>query len=454
MIKTIRRLFFTYLVILIIGLAIYGWVMGISFKNYYGTILFGTCIAFILSLITEGFYLRPIKKIQEATAKITHGDFTGKVAVRSHDELGDLAHNLNKMSANLQSTIIEITKDKDELKAILSSMVEGVIVIGNNEKILLLSPPVSHMLDLRSKDVMERPYWEAIRNREINATFEEALKNKKAIKKELAILFPSESYFSMQISPILNESGGLSSVVAVFHDISELKKLEKVRSEFVANVSHELKTPLTSIKGFVETLQNGALGDPKTRNRFLDIIQTHTVKLENLVNDLLSLSAIESKDTKMNFEYVSLPDIIDTITNLYRAQLEKRNQNMSVSIPKDIPPILVDRGKIEQVFSNLLDNAIKFTPPVGKILIHASLKDDYIRIDVQDSGIGISEEHLPRVFERFYMVDKSRSKELGGTGLGLAIVKHIVQAHNGRVTVQSELKKGSTFSVFLPKTAS
>ena len=451
--KLFRTLFLIYTAVISVCLIVLSPLLGISVK-YNIFLAIAVLIAAILTLITGSFFILPIKKMQKTTQKITRGDFSSKMDIKSRGELSDLAEELNKVSSDLQNKIFEITRDKNELTAILSNMIEGVIVIGKDEKIILMSPPMTTMLELRSAKTIGRPYWEVIRNEEINILFKEAMSQKKPLCREIAIHFPNESFFTMQISPVLDEEGNLSDIVAVFHDVTESKKLEKMRTEFVANVSHELKTPLTSIKGFVETLMAGAYQDTKSAKRFLEIIQRHAGRLENLVNDLLSLSSIESKDAEMNFESTSIVAALDAVTLLYKPQVEKRNQKLNVEIPKDIPPVLADRQKVEEVFSNLLDNAVKFSPHGGRISIRAKEENSYVCVDIQDNGIGIAEEHLPRLFERFYRVDKSRSKELGGTGLGLAIVKHIIQAHNGKITVQSEPEKGSTFTVYLPKTVS
>jgi len=411
----------------------------------------GLLTAHILYFLTKQFFIKPLHKMQKTTRKLVKGDFSSSIPLLPRDVFGDLADNLNELSSELKSKITEITHDKNELKAILSSMVEGVIVIGKDEKILILTSPIYRMLDLRSRDVSNKPYWEIIRNEEINSLIRETFIHKKAIKKQLTIISPDETHFNTQISPVLNEEGNLKGVVVLFHDITELKKLETLRSEFVANVSHELKTPLTSIKGFVETLREGALSDKKKAEQFLGIIQTHTQRLEDLVNDLLSLSLLESKELKLNLVPLKIQELIDPILGLYRERFDEKNQVIFNAIQGNIPRVLADRKKMEQVFSNLLDNAIKYTPEGGKVSLDAKEEDGFIRVDIKDSGVGISEEHLPQIFERFYRVDKDRARDSGGTGLGLAIIKHILQAHDGKVTVQSEPQKGSIFSVFLPK---
>lgn len=338
--------------------------------------------------------------------------------------------------------------EKNELKAILSSMVEGVMVIGRDEKILYVSPNASEMFQMRSKDVELKPYWEVIPHSQINTSISEALKSEKAVNKEITLVGSEDVIFSMQISPVMQE-GGLTSAVAVFHDITELKDLLKMRTEFVANVSHELKTPLTSIKGFAETLQE----EPdlsETAQKFLGIIQKQSRRLELLVDDLLSLSAIESKETKMEMAPQELAPLLHSVVLMHKKAIDAAGHDVTVNVPGGVPKIYADRHRLEQVIINLLDNAIKFTPAGGRILIEAQVQVPYVRIDVQDNGMGIPAQHLPRIFERFYRVDKARSQQSGGTGLGLAIVKHIAQAHQGKVEVQSTPGKGCTFSVFFP----
>ena len=327
-------------------------------------------------------------------------------------------------------------------------MVEGVIVINSKGKIEHASPNFCQLLELRSKETQNKLYWEVIWNQEINDSIKEALLHKRAVRKEINIIGPQESFFSMQISPVMDHEDKLLSLIAVFHDITELKKLEKIRAEFVANVSHELKTPLTAIKGFVETLKTSAKDDPVATGRFLDIIDKQTQRLENLVNDLLILSSIEFKEVKMNFMAESLNKIIHSVMALQKKVIEDKGHQVTVDIPADLPKVLVDRQRMEQVFLNLLDNAVKFTPPGGKISIQAQWEKPYVRIEVKDNGVGIPAEHLSRVFERFYRVDRARSREAGGTGLGLAIVRQIVSAHQGKIEVESSAGCRFNFSYF------
>ncbi len=340
--------------------------------------------------------------------------------------------------------------DRENLETILSSMVEAVIVIDARGKIVHASPNFCQLLELRSKETTDKLYWEVIWNQEINDSIREALSQKRAVRKEINIIGPQESFFSMQISPVMDRADKLLSLIAIFHDITELKKLEKVRAEFVANVSHELKTPLTAIKGFVETLKTSAKDDPAAAKRFLDIIEKQAQQLENLVNDLLLLSSIEFRENKMNIQAEPLGRIISSVMDVQKRAMDEKGHQVVIDIPADLPRVLADRQRLEQVFMNLLDNAAKFTPPGGRIIVKAKWEKPYVRVEVIDNGVGIPAEHLSRVFERFYRVDKARSREAGGTGLGLAIVHQIVSAHQGKVEVESSPDYGSTFRIFLP----
>ena len=337
------------------------------------------------------------------------------------------------------------------MRAVLTSVVEGVLVIDKDERILLFNPALEKIFGINKDRAIGKFFWEVIRNNELNHLLREVMKKNKFMTKELTLFFPEgEKVFKVHALPIKGRVD-VSGLVAVLHNISEVKKLEKMRIEFVANVSHELRTPLTSIKGFVETLKDGAIDDPKQRLRFLDIIKSHTERLNNLINDLLELSKIESKEIRLEFQPVNLRELLDAVLSNLEESLKQKGHRMKIDFPAQIPPIKADPEKIEQVFTNLLDNAIKFTPNNGEICIKAIDKGKDIQIEVSDTGIGIPREHLPRLFERFYRVDKARSRELGGTGLGLSIVKHIIQAHGGKVGVESEVGKGSRFFFVLPK---
>lgn len=427
--------------------------MAYIYKIIIYSILIGGLISIGLGALVGRHFSSPLSEMKSFAQRIIQGDFSKKVRIRTKDEVGQLAKSLNEMSDQLEQKIRAIIKDKNEMEAILSSMQEGVIVIDKNENIILLNSSLASMLELRSEESMGRPFWEIIPSDEINSILKHALEKKDSFLSQVLILKHEPRNIQIQTASITDQHKKLLGIVGVFHDITNLKKLEKVRSEFLANVSHELITPITSIVGSVETLKDGAIDDPKKRDDFLDIIDSHSQRLANLVNDILSLTQIESHEIKMSFQPVIIKKIIDDIWALYKNKAESEKLSFEINIPSKLPPVSADPEWITLAFSNLVDNAIKFTKPKDQIKVRAEEINNFVRIDVSDTGIGISEEHLPRIFERFYRVDKARSREMGGTGLGLAIVKHIVQANQGKITVKSKPGKGSTFSVVLPKAA-
>jgi len=405
----------------------------------------------VVVLTTQYVYLyRRINQIRRVIKAMSQGDFSSPMVVSPHDKLGDVARYLNELSSGIQKRLQETVNEKEKLEAMLSSMAEGVLVISAHERLIHLSPSFLSMFEVRSTDWQSKYYWEIIANPVINESIREAMVQRKVLRKEIVIVHPDEMYFGLLISPVFGSNGQLISLVAVFHDVTELKKYERLRSEFVANVSHELKTPLTSIKGFVETLQQGAVDDKANATKFLDIIAKQTQRLENLVHDLLIISSLESKEVKMSFVKTDIQSVIHSVIQLKKNQIESMKHTLTVSLPDNLPLVMIDAQRMEQVFINLLDNAIKFTPQGGKIEISAAVENNFLRVDVLDNGRGVSSEHLKRLFERFFRVDKSRSNETGGTGLGLSIVKHIVEAHQGRISVESILGRGCRFSVFLP----
>ncbi len=419
------------------------------------SLLVGGLISLALGALVGRSFSSPLSEMKSFAQKIVQGDFRHKIKIKSEDEMGQLAESLNVMSEQLEKKIEAVIEDKNKIEAILSSMREGVIVVDKDENIVLINSSLARMLELRSEKYIGKPFWEIISNNEVNSIIKKALKKKNSFSVQVSILQSSETRnIQIQTAPITDQKGRLLGLVGVFHDVTELKKFEKARSEFIANVSHELKTPITSIIGFVETLKDGAINDLKKRDEFLNIIHSHSRRLDNLVNDILSLSRIEFREIEMNPVPISVKEILDNAQALYNNKIKSKKQSLKINIPTELPAAFSDPDMIVQVFSNLIDNAIKFTPERGKIAVEARDVNDFIQIDVSDTGIGIAEEHLSRIFERFYRVDKARSREMGGTGLGLAIVKHIVHANRGEVSVKSEFGKGSTFSVFLPKTAS
>lgn len=345
--------------------------------------------------------------------------------------------------------ISELETQYNSLRIVLESMVEGVIAVAKDTRIISINYSVEKLFGIIKKEAEGKFFLEAIRNNDISEIINKVLQRKEVVSDELNLVWPIQGIFRINASPIF-EDNTISGCLIVLHDITEIRKLEKMRSDFVANVSHELKTPLTSIKGFVETLLEGAQEDKENSRHFLEIIQDNANRLDNLVNDLLDLSYLESKEITLDRKEVDIGNLFDDTLGGFKSQLK----NKSITVNNDLPSDLVikaDRDKIGQVLTNLIDNAIKFNRKLGAIRIYCEDLDDKIKFFVEDSGIGIPPKDVPRIFERFYRVDKARSRELGGTGLGLSIVKHIIELHGGAVGVESSEGLGSKFYFCLPK---
>lgn len=425
-----------------------------NISNLHKIIILATAIALviasIISLIISLTITRPLQEMTKVSQKISKGDFSKKLKILSQDEIGQLADSLNLMSEELENKIRIISEDKDKMKVVLSGVIEGIVAIDKEGRIILFNHALKNMIDCSSDRVLEKFHWEIIRNNQLNELLKETLQKGQTLTREITLFSPQEKIFHASANP-LTEKNKVWGAVVVLNDITEIKKLEKMRSEFVANVSHELRTPLTSIQGFVETLKEGAINDPEKAQYFLEIIEKQSNRLNNLIEELLQLSKIESQEIAMNLQSINLRDLIDKTISEFKKKIEQKDHKIKINISPQLPSVKADPEQIEVVFRNLLDNAVKYTPDGGEIYISALEKAENIYIEVADNGIGISAEHLPRIFERFYRANKDRSRKLGGTGLGLAIVKHIVQAHQGTIGVESKPGKGSKFFFTLPK---
>jgi two-component system phosphate regulon sensor histidine kinase PhoR len=394
---------------------------------------------------------QPFEEITAVARGLAQGQLDRRVTVRSGDELADLGRALNRMTADLEAKVTEITEDRARLQAILSSMVEGVLVLDRDSKILLMNAAIERMFQLESSTAVGRLLIEVFRHHQLHQLVQKVLESEAEQSEEIVMAVPEERFFTVQAS--VSQKGGIAAVL-VFHDVTNLKRLERVRKDFVANVSHELRTPLTSIKGYIEALVDGAKDDPQKCAEFLGIIQKHADQLNALLSDLLQLSTIESGQYQWRRGPVSIYDLIGKAVHLLRPLAEKKGQVILVSSAEGVGPVIGDADKLTEVLINLIDNAIKYTPDGGRITVEARQGASAVEIAVSDTGIGIPSKEISRIFERFYRVDRARFREIGGTGLGLSIVKHIVEAHGGKMAVESRVGKGSRFVVSLPKESS
>ncbi len=355
-----------------------------------------------------------------------------------------LVETLESSSARLR----EAEEERRRTSAVLESMTEGVVVVDTDEKVLLVNPALARTLGASRETLEGRYFWEVFRDAGVNAMIERVLEERAPARREHALLL-SGSTFEIRIAPVKTGDSFLGAV-AIFYDVTQIKGLERARTEFVANVSHELKTPLTSILGFVETLKEGAVNDPENRDRFLAIIDTHARKLHRLIEDLLYLSGVESGARELAPETLDLGRIVREVLASFEKALRDRNVRAVFAGDPEPFELVADPQALEEILSVLVDNAVKYNVPGGQIDLRARADGPWARIEVADTGIGIPEADLPRVFERFYRVDKSRSRESGGSGLGLSIAKHLVERHGGRIEVRSNEPRGSRFTVLLP----
>ncbi|WP_186430231.1 two-component system histidine kinase PnpS [Clostridium sp. BSD9I1] len=420
-------------------------VIGFKWKyvHYYmGIALFSIVICFLFaSRLSQGL-VSPIKDLEFMTSRIAAGELDRRVNIYSSDEIGELGKTFNNMARQLQVTLNDSMDKQNKLEAILKSMDSGVIAVDKNFRVIMINPYAKNIFGI-SKDIIGQNLLDNIRDFELENIF----KSKTDEYKEIKILWPKERDLRIKTADI-NSGKNLIGTVAVVQDVTDIKRLESMRSQFVTNVSHELKTPLTSIKGFAETLKY--VENKETKERFLDIINEEAERLTRLINDILTLSHIENANpAEINEESIDINKNIEDICYLVKNSADNKNISLKI-VGEKIPNIFGSKDQFKQMLINLIDNAIKYTEKGGSITIGTEAIHNKCSIWVQDTGVGIDQEYIPRLFERFYRVDKARSRAQGGTGLGLAIVKHIVLNFKGEIKVESEVGKGSKFTVSIP----
>ena len=383
-------------------------------------------------------FSRPINELGAASRKVAQGDFSAKVYLKSRNEIKELADSFNYMTDQIKTLFTQLSNQKEELNSIISSINEGLCVI-DKEGIISISNE-SFRKTVKNYSVKGKLYWEVLRKARFDELVKKVGSEKNSIVDEIEL---NNRTFLCSATFCSNKE----EIVVTLHDITKIKDLEKTKKDFVTNVSHELRTPLTAIKGFVETLQDTNSDDES--QHYLNIINRHTDRVIRIVNDLLLLSEIEAKPDSLELEDVNLQDLIENILKIFEQRLKEKNLVLKFNTEMTLPVIKADPFKLEQVFINLIDNAVKYTER-GEVIICLSRTNETVKIEIQDTGICIPREHLSRIFERFYVVDTSRSRKLGGTGLGLSIVKHIVLLHKGNINVKNIPGTGTNFIVTLP----
>ena len=404
-----------------------------------------------VSLYISGRISRPLSEMKDNAERFASGQLDSRIRMEGPDDVLHLAEALNVMAAQLDDRIHTVTTQRNEQEAILSSMVEGVIAVDSNQNILSLNRAAAKLLDISSGFASGQPVAMVVRNTELQEFVKKALASSKKVEQDIVFNRGENGQVLHMIGTALRDVNQAPiGAVIVLNDVTQLKRLENMRRDFVANVSHELKTPITSIKGFVETLLNGALDSPEDSKRFLEIVASQADRLNAIIDDLLSLSQLEQSSEEMEIviEGSELKPVLEMAIQVCALKASEKKIRVDLNCPEDVIA-RINPQLFEQAVINLVDNAIKYSLPSTRIRVDVSTGEKEIAVAVTDEGRGIAKEHFSRLFERFYRIDKDRSRQMGGTGLGLAIVKHIVQVHGGRVSVDSSVGKGSTFRIHL-----
>ncbi|MEF9933710.1 MAG: ATP-binding protein [Clostridium sp.] len=418
-------------------------------SSYYKIILFTIIVGIIVSSVFMYIYIsiitKPITRLKEMAETISKGNYNRRIKLRSKDEIGKLASSFNLMAQSLEDTIANLTDKQGKLVSILSNSEDGIIVIDDSSRILMINPAAQTLFNL-DETIIGKYFIEVIRNHDI----EKIIRDMPSGEEEITITYPEVRYLKIRATNAISYENGkeVIGVLIMVQDITKVKKLEQMRSDFVANVSHELKTPLTSIKGFAETLKH--VEDKPTHDRFLDIINIEADRLTRLINDVLVLSEIENKDNINHDALINVKEASREVYDITKAIADKKNITLDFICSIKDECIVGNRDKFKQMLINVIENGIKYTNDGGFVYIYLMKSGNNIVIKVKDNGIGIEKEHIERLFERFYRVDKDRSRTSGGTGLGLAIVKHIVMLFDGKIRVKSLVGRGTTFTITLP----
>lgn len=417
-------------------------------KSYFLFFVILAIVTIFLSWRLTNGIVKPLETVTDTAAKISQGDLSQRIPVRKYNsEIEKLAEMFNHMAAELEDKINEISQEKNRIEVILKSMVDGVIAVDKEGKVVLTNPAARKIFNIDENKIKGKELISSLFSHRIDMYLQRAFDQKESISREIKYKNPDQKIIQATFIPLLADDDSINGGVIVLTDITELRKLETVRNDFVANVSHELRTPLTSMVGYLDTLLESDIKDPETRNKFLKIIKEETDRLSVLIKDLLNLSKIESQNIDLKAE--NFKKVLDKVINLLKTNAEKKNIELKLDIPEELPLVYMVREQIEQVLINLIDNAVKYTPKNGEIKIKAEKKGDKVYFSIEDNGIGIPQADQERIFERFYRVDKARSRELGGTGIGLSIVKNIIKQHGSEIKLESREGEGSKFSFYL-----
>lgn len=444
-----------YTAIIFFLMALSGGVLFPVVTNHYVLLAVLVIIFIILLILLHSFfdkYVKPIEIASDTMDKILQGNYHARVHHAMNGKVGELSTKINALARNLSELTIQEQMQSEQLSSVIENSESGLVLIDEKGYIHVVNRKFTSMFGKSPSDYIGRLYYDILENEQIHHTVQETFLHEKNIKHLFSIGEEEldKQYLEIVGAPIFNDHGLLRGAVLVIYDITEFKNLEVMRKDFVANVSHELKTPITSIKGFSETLLDGAAEEPDTRHQFLKIINDESHRIKLLIDDLLILSKLEKDEMQIKPEEISTKLLFEDIHPIIDHKAQAKNIHFNSINEKEIM-FVADLEKVKQILINLLTNAINYTSESGTITLEATESEHDVCLSVSDTGIGMSKEALSRIFERFYRVDKARSRDTGGTGLGLAIVKHIVEIHNGRIEVDSEVGEGTTFNIYLPK---
>ena len=418
-------------------------------------VLFGAGISGIAALLIGFYFARrftdPLIKMTENAEAIAQGDYHRRITIKQQNEIGSLAKAFNSMARNSSQRMEEITADRNRYATIFAGMVEGVISIDEHQKIIHINRTAAELLELSATQCINKSIWEELRITEISQALEQAMAKKNVVKIQMRRSTEHlDQVVDIHIAVLCDNADHSIGAVIVLNDISELDHLMRIRQDFVANASHELKSPITVIRGLTETILDDDEMDPATQHRFIEKIHNQSHRLSSLVSDLLTISRLESNQDEQHFQPINYLNIIKKSIKAIEVSCQEKELSVTINLPEQNIHLLGDEQGISQLVDNLLDNAVKYTPLGGSLLIQLEVHELTSTLRIQDSGVGISPQYQHRIFERFYRVDKARSRELGGTGLGLSIVKNIAEQHGGSVSVTSQPGQGATFKVELP----
>ncbi|MFC5735283.1 two-component system histidine kinase PnpS [Cytobacillus gottheilii] len=418
------------------------------------TISLGAALFVIILLVTRitSNYTQPIESATKVAIELAKGNYRARTYEDPLNETSMLSNSINILARNLQEMVKSQEIQQDRIETLIENMGSGLVLIDSKGYINLINRSYKEIFEAKSSFYLHKLYYDVMNNNELTSMVEEVFMTEHKVRKQLMIPVGIErKHFDVSGVPIIGTNNVWKGVLLVFHDITELKKLEQMRKDFVANVSHELKTPITSIKGFSETLLDGAMEDKQALTDFLKIILQESDRLQSLIQDLLDLSKIEQQGFSLSKEIFDIQVMMKEVLAIMHGKLEEKD--ISLFFERQEAAVLMegDPSRLKQVIINLLSNAISYTPQGGRVSLSVSEGPKKVHVKVQDTGIGIDQEEIPRIFERFYRVDKARSRNSGGTGLGLAIVKHIVEAHKGKISVTSDVGEGTAFHIELPK---